>query len=230
VNRVLPQNGDKMRSAFALIAEKTRPAHVALDTRSPYNRGKFCKCLFDRKMKSFLRPLAALFAWFAISGAYADSVGSSTASVVPGPTATMPTADRVVVYKGERKMLLMHGDSILRTYKISLGLNPVGHKERAGDFRTPEGQYRLTRRNPRSDFFLSIQVSYPNDTDVKRARKNGWDSGGSIMIHGLPNQLKHTPAYYASSDWTDGCIAVSNSDMLEIWLLITDNAPIEILP
>ncbi len=135
----------------------------------------------------------------------------------------------VVVYKGERKMLLMHGDSILRTYKISLGLNPIGHKERAGDFRTPEGRYRLTRRNPRSDFFLSIQVNYPNDADVKHARRNGWDSGGSIMIHGLPNQLKHTPAYYASSDWTDGCIAVSNSDMLEIWLLLEDNAPIEIL-
>jgi murein L,D-transpeptidase YafK len=181
-------------------------------------------------MKSFLRLLAALLASFAITGAYADSLGPSTASAVPGSTATMPTADHVVVYKGERKMLLMHGDSILRTYKISLGLNPVGHKERAGDFRTPEGQYRLTRRNPRSDFFLSIQVSYPNDTDLKRARKNGWDSGGSIMIHGLPNQLKHTPAYYASSDWTDGCIAVSNSDMLEIWLLTADNAPIEILP
>ena len=187
-------------------------------------------------MKSLLRPLVALLSLLAVSGfalsqrASADSVGSSTASVVPGPTTTMPTADRVVVYKGERKMLLMLGDSILRTYKISLGLNPVGHKERAGDFRTPEGNYRLARRNPRSDFFLSIQVSYPNDADVKHARRNGWDTGGSIMIHGLPNQLKHTPTYYENSDWTDGCIAVSNSDMLEIWLLTADNAPIEILP
>jgi murein L,D-transpeptidase YafK len=183
-------------------------------------------------MKSLLRPLIALLPLLAVFGpALADSVGSATnASVVQGPTTSMPTADRVVVYKGDRKMLLMHGDSILRTYKISLGLNPVGHKERAGDFRTPEGRYRLTRRNPRSDFFLSIQVSYPNDADVKKARRNGWESGGSIMIHGLPNQLKHTPAYYTSSDWTDGCIAVSNSDMLEIWLLTADNAPIEILP
>ncbi|MEJ0036980.1 MAG: L,D-transpeptidase family protein [Gammaproteobacteria bacterium] len=191
-------------------------------------------------MKSLLRPLvpslAALLSLLAVSGlalsqrASADSLGSSTASVVQGPTTSMPTADRVVVYKGERKMLLMHGDSILRTYKVALGLNPVGHKERAGDFRTPEGRYRLTRRNPRSDFFLSIQVSYPNDADMKHARRNGWESGGSIMIHGLPNQLKHTPTYYTSSDWTDGCIAVSNSDMLEIWLLTADNAPIEILP
>jgi murein L,D-transpeptidase YafK len=191
-------------------------------------------------MKSFLRPLAhplaALLSLLAVFGLAlsqrvdADSLGSTTVSVVQGPTTTMPTADRVVVYKGERKMLLMHGDSILRTYKVALGLNPLGHKERAGDFRTPEGNYRLTRRNPRSDFFLSIQVSYPNDADMKHARRNGWESGGSIMIHGLPNQLKHTPAYYTSSDWTDGCIAVSNSDMLEIWLLTADNAPIEILP
>ena len=182
-------------------------------------------------MKSFLRPLVALFSLLVVSGsAFADSVGSTPSGVVQGPTTTMPTADRVVVYKGERKMVLMRGDSILRSYKISLGLNPVGHKERAGDFRTPEGTYRLSRRNPRSDFFLSIQVSYPNDADIKHARRNGWDTGGSIMIHGLPNQLKHTPTYYEKSDWTDGCIAVSNSDMLEIWLLTADNAPIEILP
>jgi murein L,D-transpeptidase YafK len=186
-------------------------------------------------MKLFLRPLMALFTVLAVAGlavtqlARADALGTAT-SVSQGPTVSMPTADSVIVYKGARKMLLMSGDSILRTYKISLGLNPLGHKERSGDFRTPEGRYRLTRRNPRSDFFLSIQVSYPNEADSKNARRNGWDSGGSIMIHGLPNQLKHTPAYYASSDWTDGCIAVSNSDMLEIWLLIADNAPIEILP
>jgi murein L,D-transpeptidase YafK len=206
-------------------------------------------------MKSLLRPWAALIVSLGlavsqmghadvasadsasadVAGANVSSAGalgsSSTSSIIqPGPTAAMPTADRVVVHKGDRKMLLMHGDSILRSYKISLGLNPLGHKERAGDFRTPEGRYRLTRRNPRSDFFLSIQVSYPNDTDVKNARRNGWESGGSIMIHGLPNQLKHTPTYYTSSDWTDGCIAVTNSDMLEIWLLTVDNAPIEILP
>jgi len=143
---------------------------------------------------------------------------------------SMPSADRIVVRKSERRLTLMRGDDTLRSYRIALGLNPVGHKERSGDFRTPEGRYRLTRRNPRSDYFLSIQVSYPNDTDLKRARRNGWDSGGSIMIHGMPNVLRHQPAYYESRDWTDGCIAVTNADMLEIWLLTVDNAPIEILP
>jgi murein L,D-transpeptidase YafK len=152
------------------------------------------------------------------------------------PTATLaisssiPTADHVVVRKGERRLYLMRGETVLRSYKIALGLNPVGHKERSGDFRTPEGRYFLTRRNARSDFFLSIQVSYPNDDDLRRAKRNGWDAGGSIMIHGLPNQLKHAPSYYETRDWTDGCIAVSNSDIVEIWLLVSDNAPIDILP
>jgi murein L,D-transpeptidase YafK len=147
---------------------------------------------------------------------------------ITGATA-LPTASRVVVYKAERRMELRRGTEVLRSYKVSLGLVPQGHKERSGDFRTPEGRYLLTRRNARSDFFLSIQVSYPNDHDRRRARANGWNPGGSIMIHGLPNQLRREPDYYAR-DWTDGCIAVSNSDMLEIWLLTNNNTPIDILP
>jgi murein L,D-transpeptidase YafK len=149
---------------------------------------------------------------------------------VPSVDHNLPAVDRVVVKKADRKLFLMHGDTMVRWYKVALGLNPIGTKERSGDFRTPEGTYRLIRRNPRSDFFLSMQVSYPNDADLKHARRNHWDTGGSIMIHGLPNQLKHDPSYYENVDWTDGCIAVSNSDMLEIWLLTPDNAPIEILP
>jgi len=145
-------------------------------------------------------------------------------------TESLPAVDHLVVHKTERRLLLLHGDTVVRSYKIALGLNPVGTKERAGDFRTPEGHYYLSRRNPRSDYFLSIQVSYPNETDMKRAHKNHWDAGGSIMIHGLPNQLKHEPKYYEISDWTDGCIALSNADMVEVWLLTPDNAPIDILP
>jgi len=145
-------------------------------------------------------------------------------------TESLPTVDHLVVHKTERRLLLLHGDTVVRSYKIALGLNPIGTKEHAGDFRTPEGHYYLSRRNPRSDYFLSIQVSYPNETDMKRAHKNHWDAGGSIMIHGLPNQLKHEPKYYEISDWTDGCIALSNADMVEVWLLTPDNAPIDILP
>jgi murein L,D-transpeptidase YafK len=142
----------------------------------------------------------------------------------------LPIADRVLVRKSERRMYLMRGNDVLRAYRIALGLNPGGHKERAGDFRTPEGSYRLTRRNARSDFFLSIQVSYPNERDIQHARRNGWQPGGSIMIHGLPNDPRHSPDYYATQDWTDGCIAVTNADMVEIWMMTTDNVPIDIEP
>jgi len=145
-------------------------------------------------------------------------------------TENLPVVDKLVVHKSDRKLDLLQHGTVVRTYKIALGLNPIGTKERSGDFRTPEGSYRLNRRNPRSDFFLSMQVSYPNEADLKHAKRNHWDTGGSIMIHGLPNQLKHDPSYYESRDWTDGCIAVSNSDMLEIWLLVPDNAAIDILP
>ena len=129
-----------------------------------------------------------------------------------------------------RQLDLMRGTEVIRSFRISLGLMPEGHKERAGDFRTPEGRYLLTRRNARSDYFLSIQVSYPNAEDLLRAQRNRWVAGGSIMVHGLPNSLRHSPDYYASTDWTDGCIALSNSDMVEFWLLSPDNMTIEITP
>jgi murein L,D-transpeptidase YafK len=142
----------------------------------------------------------------------------------------IPPADHVVVHKAEHKLYLYNGSRLLGEYKVALGLSPVGTKEREHDFRTPEGRYFLARRNTRSDYFLSIQVSYPNKEDELRARKNRWAPGGSIMIHGLPNVPKHPPAYYASNDWTDGCIALSNSDMVEVWLRTQDNIPIDILP
>jgi murein L,D-transpeptidase YafK len=180
-------------------------------------------------------PLLAATLVLPLSGARADSAptdGMPQAEHVMAthPLQSLPSVDHLVVRKSERKLFLMHGEDVVRSYKIALGLNPIGQKERAGDFRTPEGHYFLNRRNPRSDYFLSLQVSYPNDRDMKRARRNHWDAGGSIMIHGLPNQLKHTPGYYEKTDWTDGCIAVTNSDMVEIWLLTPDDAPIDILP
>jgi murein L,D-transpeptidase YafK len=163
--------------------------------------------------------------------AYADGLPQPQPVMLPLPALnTLPIVDRVVVHKGERRLLLMHGGNIVRTYHVALGLNPIGQKERSGDFRTPEGTYRLERRNARSEYFLSIKVSYPNESDLKRAHLRHWDTGGSIMIHGLPNYLRHEPEYYLSHDWTDGCIAVSNADMTEIWMLTPDDVPIDILP
>jgi murein L,D-transpeptidase YafK len=139
-------------------------------------------------------------------------------------------ADRVVVHKAEHKLYLYSGNRLLGEYKVQLGLNPSGQKEREHDFRTPEGRYYLARRNTRSEYFLAIQVSYPNQEDELKARKNRWAPGGSIMIHGFPNAPKHPASYYESNDWTDGCIALSNSDMVEVWMRTQDNIPIDIYP
>jgi murein L,D-transpeptidase YafK len=194
-----------------------------------YNRAKLQ--VSDRKTMSF-RSLAAIVTLACVSGgALADGLPQAQpVTLRPQTPESLPVVDRVVVHKGERRLMLMHGGNVVRSYHVQLGLNPVGQKERSGDFRTPEGSYRLERRNARSDYFLSIKVSYPNDTDLKRARSHHWDTGGSIMIHGLPNYLKHEPEYYEKHDWTDGCIAVSNADMTEIWMLIPDDVPIDILP
>ena len=134
------------------------------------------------------------------------------------------------MHKSARRLELWRGPTLLRSYRVSLGLRPEGHKQREGDFRTPEGRYLLDSRNPRSDFFLSIRVSYPNERDRARARKAGVPPGGLIMIHGLPNEPRWTPEHYAREDWTDGCIALSNADMMEVWMLVADGTPIDIRP
>jgi murein L,D-transpeptidase YafK len=178
---------------------------------------------------SFMK-LAAVLVFACAAAAQADGLPEAQPVLLRPVAAPLPAVDHVVVHKAERRLLLMHGTNIVRSYHVALGLSPVGQKVRSGDFRTPEGTYHLERRNPRSDYFLSIKVSYPSRQDLKRARARHWDSGGSIMIHGLPNLLRHDPEYYESHDWTDGCIAVSNADMVEIWMLTPDDVPIDILP
>jgi murein L,D-transpeptidase YafK len=166
-----------------------------------------------------------------LGGVASGSAASvSASSIAPSASATVPIADEVVVRKSERRLYLMRHGEVLRSFRVALGLIPEGAKERAGDFRTPEGRYQLTRRNSHSDYFLSIQVSYPNAEDLRRARRDHVNAGGSIMVHGLPNYQRHPPDYYAAADWTDGCIAMSNADMVELWLMVQDNTPIEILP
>jgi murein L,D-transpeptidase YafK len=139
-------------------------------------------------------------------------------------------ADRVVIRKAERTLLLMKDGSVLRTMNVALGLLPNGDKKAEGDFHTPEGSYKLIKRNPASEFFLSIQISYPNDEDIREARALGVDPGGQIMIHGQPNNPKHELAYYRQTDWTNGCIAVSNADMVDIWLMTSADTPVVISP
>lgn len=152
------------------------------------------------------------------------------ATADPSFAAAHEQADSVLVVKSERKLYLLKAGRILRTFDVALGLVPVGPKQRSGDFRTPEGRYNLETRNVDSDYFLSIRVSYPNEQDRERARTQGVDPGGQIMIHGLPNEPRYDLKHYQGSDWTDGCIAVSNSDMVDIWLMTRESMPIEIRP
>ena len=144
--------------------------------------------------------------------------------------ADFPVADLVIIEKGERKLHLVRDGEPFKTFEIALGMRPEGHKEQEGDSKTPEGRYLLDARNPNSDYFLSIHVSYPNSADRQMAARLGVDPGGAIMIHGQPNEPTRSETYYRTRDWTDGCIAVSNSDMIDIWLMTDDNTPIEIRP
>jgi len=141
-----------------------------------------------------------------------------------------PVADEVIIDKSDRELHLLNHGEIFRTFKIALGISPTGDKKKEGDFKTPEGRYLLDIRNPNSDYFLSIHVSYPNAADRREASQVGAAPGGAIMIHGQPNLPSHSETYYRTQDWTNGCIALSNSDMIDIWLMTGDNTPIEIRP
>jgi len=155
------------------------------------------------------------------------------AVAVPGPNiaaSEFPQADLVVVEKAKRKIHLFSGGEPFRSFDIALGIQPIGDKRQEGDFRTPEGRYILDRRNANSEFFLSIHVSYPSHQDRAEARSQGVAPGGAIMIHGRPNEPTRSQLYYETQDWTNGCIAVSNSDMIDIWLMTGDYTPIEIRP
>lgn len=157
---------------------------------------------------------------------------ADTRMPTPGANAELGLLDisKVVVRKSERKLYLMDGEEIVRSYRISLGDNPQGHKLYEGDERTPEGNYTLDWRNAESDFYKSIHISYPSERDRELASAWGLDPGGSIMIHGLPNEAGDMAFAYTGLDWTDGCIAVTNEEMDEIWELVSNGTPISILP
>lgn len=156
-------------------------------------------------------------------------VGGLLAPFYAPAFADSPKANRILVDKSERTLVLFSDSRPIRTYPISLGLNPTGHKRYEGDKRTPEGIYLIDRKNPNSAYHLSLRISYPNERDVRAARERGWDPGGQIMIHGLPTGLIKASSKY-EFDWTDGCIAVSNAAIEEIWQLVDEGTLIEITP
>jgi len=140
------------------------------------------------------------------------------------------SADRVIIHKSVRTMELMRAGQVLKTYKIALGSEPVGPKTRQGDHRTPEGIYVIDSRNAHSQFHRSLHISYPNAVDREHARKMNASPGGDIYIHGLPNGYGFVGATHRARDWTDGCIAVTDQEIEEIWKLVANGTPVEIRP
>lgn len=150
--------------------------------------------------------------------------------VQPVQAAVRQQADKVLVLKSQRLMLLLKDGEILKSYRVALGRRPVGHKHHQGDGRTPEGTYVVDRRNGHSRYHRSLHISYPNAADVAYAGKHGTDPGKDIMIHGLPNGYEDLAEVHTSRNWTKGCIAVSNGEIDEIWRLVPDGTPIVIKP
>ena len=141
----------------------------------------------------------------------------------PPLAAKSAQADAVRVYKSRRTLELLQAGKVIRSYPIALGGAPLGHKRQQGDQRTPEGDYTISYRNARSRFHLSLRVSYPNAADRQQAAMRGVDPGGDIMVHGA------TPVGFRG-DWTEGCMAVTNAQIEEIWRLVPVGTPIRILP
>lgn len=140
-------------------------------------------------------------------------------------TYTGPEVTRVVVHKEARRMELWHHDTVLRAFDIQLGGNPVGHKVQRGDRRTPEGEYIIDRRNPRSSFHLSLGINYPRPEDIARAAELGVNPGGDIFIHGRGPNFRR-----ARGDWTDGCIAVRDREIEVIYAMVGDGTAVTINP
>jgi murein L,D-transpeptidase YafK len=198
------------------------------------------------RQKDFLTParssrsyllFATVFAGLLIqSGAYAAGTAAPPTAPNQPPAATdwqtfgTPKADRIVVYKAQRRLELRRAGELIRSYHIALGRNPIGPKVERGDGKTPEGTYFIDRRNIASEYHLSLHISYPETADINRAAALNVDPGANILIHGEPNILNHEGKSHLLQDWTAGCIALHNSDMDEIWRLVDDGVTVEIHP
>ncbi|MGV8843483.1 MAG: L,D-transpeptidase family protein [Pseudomonas sp.] len=169
--------------------------------------------------------------WFfvVICGLFIGLSHASTA-VIPAPAGQDSTVHKVLVVKSERRLSLISFGKTLKSYRISLGKQPEGAKRYEGDQRTPEGFYWLDWRKSSDKYNLSMHVSYPNARDLTRANKHGLRAGSMIMLHGTPLDEEYPEWFFHSLDWTEGCIALKNTDMQEIWSLVKDGTLIEIRP
>lgn len=139
-------------------------------------------------------------------------------------------ADHILIVKSTRTMTLLSHGKVLKTYKVALGTTPVGAKVKFGDHKTPEGNYRIDEKKAHSQFHLALHISYPNAADRQRARRMGVDPGGDVEIHGLMPEFASIGALHTQHDWTDGCIAVTDPEIEEIWNLVPVGTSVEIKP
>lgn len=153
--------------------------------------------------------------------------GYASSRLAANPAAKV---DRILIEKQNRTLSLMDGARILKTYKVALGGQPVGAKDRQGDHKTPEGIYSVDAKNPNSQFYKALHISYPTQADREKARKLGVRPGGDVEIHGLGAKWGWIGAKHRQTDWTDGCIAVTNEEIDEIYPQINVGTPVEIRP
>jgi len=164
-----------------------------------------------------------------------SSVTTAPLYAVPIPAAGLRVpapsiADSIVVYKHERTLTLYYRGVPVRSYFVALGSKPVGDKVQAGDRRTPEGLFRINAHNPASKYHLALRISYPDDAHRARAAALGVDPGGDIMIHGLPPEYSEAGKDHVVNDWTNGCVALSNAEIEELWRAVPDGTPVQIKP
>ena len=158
------------------------------------------------------------------------TLGFGCAALLQGETvAKLPQADRIVIIKSQHSMTLMKNGSPIKIYKVALGKSS-GRKERQGDHKTPEGLYVVDQKNAQSRFHLALHISYPNADDRRRALAAGVSPGGAIMIHGVEKEFAWLGSMEHDIDWTDGCIAVTDPEIEEVWRLVPVGAPVEIRP
>lgn len=180
-------------------------------------------------MRRFLSLCLMVLALIAGAFGYTKVMARVGSGSPPALAAPALQADEIRVRKSAREMDLLRNGQVIRSYAIALGGDPAGgHKTREGDQRTPEGRYEIDWRNPNSIAHLSLHISYPDAEDRARAAAEGLPPGGNIMIHGIANGWGFLGGLHRLRDWTDGCIAVTNAEMQEIWSLVPDGTPIVI--
>jgi hypothetical protein len=227
VKKKTPEKGRPAAPRPASIVQSGAPAAPAPSSKKAPLLGK----AIERSLANTARAVAPRATYLSSAIRRRASRGPALpANITPNPNIVPFTADSIVVEKSRRTMTLYSQGAPVRIYFIALGQNPQGRKMSIGDNRTPEGLYYIAGHNPASKYHLSLKVSYPNDQDAAEARSRGVSPGGDIMIHGLPRGFENVGAEHRQRDWTNGCIAVTNAEIEEIWSAIPDGAVIFIKP